>query len=203
MKDIDEPCRFILYVTLQRKSHLCIPFLGIARLQSQFPHSCVCERFRFIYSQDRSTYFPAALTGRLNWKYLNLSQIYECRNWETEHYNSVLEISRLHSSFLGIHRWQPDIYIGFSPPFICSVVLTHVNSITRVGIFAGHLFPTVYTVYVYSTLYTLCKGGYEVLGLRQINTCRKVPFKGQLWDMSIMTTFCIAFCESYIFLSLT
>jgi hypothetical protein len=27
-------------------------------LQSQFPHSCVCERF--IYSQNRSTYFPAA-----------------------------------------------------------------------------------------------------------------------------------------------
>ncbi len=24
--------------TLQRKSHLCIPFLGIARPQSQFPH---------------------------------------------------------------------------------------------------------------------------------------------------------------------
>ncbi len=29
-----------------------------AAAQSQFPHSCVCERF--IYSQDRSTYFPAA-----------------------------------------------------------------------------------------------------------------------------------------------
>jgi hypothetical protein len=29
--------------TLQRKSHLCIPSLGIARPQSQFPHSCVCE----------------------------------------------------------------------------------------------------------------------------------------------------------------
>ncbi len=31
--------------TLQRKSHLCILFLGIARPQSKFPHSCVCERF--------------------------------------------------------------------------------------------------------------------------------------------------------------
>ncbi len=41
--------------TLQRKSNLCIPFMGIARPQSQFPHSCVCERC--IYSQDRSTYF--------------------------------------------------------------------------------------------------------------------------------------------------
>jgi hypothetical protein len=37
--------RAFTMTTLQRKSHLCIPFLGIARLQSQFPHSCVCERF--------------------------------------------------------------------------------------------------------------------------------------------------------------
>jgi hypothetical protein len=41
----------------------------------------------------------------------NLSQIYECRNLETEHYNSVLEIT---VSFLGIHKWDPDIYIRFS-----------------------------------------------------------------------------------------
>ncbi len=31
-------------LTLQRKSHLCIPFLGKARPQPQFQHSCVCER---------------------------------------------------------------------------------------------------------------------------------------------------------------
>jgi hypothetical protein len=43
--------------------------------------------------------------------YINFSQIYECRNWETEHYNSVLEIT---FSFLGIHKWEPDIHIGFS-----------------------------------------------------------------------------------------
>jgi hypothetical protein len=43
---------------------------------------------------------------------INLSKIFECRNWETEHYNSVLEIT---VSFLGIHKWEPDIYIGFSP----------------------------------------------------------------------------------------
>jgi hypothetical protein len=41
--------------TLQRKSNLCIPFLGIAGPTSQFPHSRVCERF--VYFQDRSTYF--------------------------------------------------------------------------------------------------------------------------------------------------
>jgi hypothetical protein len=32
--------------------------------------------------------------------------VYECRDWETEHYNSVLEIIVL---FLGIHKWEPDI----------------------------------------------------------------------------------------------
>ncbi len=46
------------HYTGQRKSHSCIPRKGIVRPQSQFPQSCVCERF--IYSQDRSTYFPAA-----------------------------------------------------------------------------------------------------------------------------------------------
>jgi hypothetical protein len=33
---------------VKRKSHLCIPFLGIERLQSQFPHSCVGERYIYI-----------------------------------------------------------------------------------------------------------------------------------------------------------
>ncbi len=40
---------------LQRKLHIYIPLLGIARPQYQFPHLCVYERF--IYSQDQSTYF--------------------------------------------------------------------------------------------------------------------------------------------------
>ncbi len=91
--------------TLQGKFHLRIPFLGIARPQPQFPHSCVCEP---IYSQDLSTYFPAAeLADRTVEIYtVNLSQINEYRNWETEHYNSVLEITVL---FPGIHKWKPDI----------------------------------------------------------------------------------------------
>ncbi len=103
--------------TLQGKSHLCIPFLGIAQPQSQFPHSCFCERF--IYSQNQSTYFPAAEQADQSWKYINLSQIYECRNWETEHINSVLEIT---FSIWRIHKWEPDIYIGFSAAlhFQCS-----------------------------------------------------------------------------------
>jgi hypothetical protein len=50
--------RYNADATLQRKSHLCVPFLGISRPQYQFPHSSVCERFIYVlYSQDRSTYF--------------------------------------------------------------------------------------------------------------------------------------------------
>ncbi len=94
--------------TLQGKSHLCIPFLGIARPQSQLPHSCVCERF--IYSLPGSVHiFPCSKIGRLSYKYINLSQIYECRNRETEHYNSVFEVT---VSFLGIQ------YINENQPFI-------------------------------------------------------------------------------------
>ncbi len=70
--------------------------------------------------------FPCSRIGRRSWKYINLSQIYECRNWETEHYNSVLEIT---VSFPGIHKWEPDIYIRFSPALhlqctVSTVVLT-------------------------------------------------------------------------------
>ncbi len=32
-------------ITLQQKSYLCIPLLGIARPPSEFLHACVCERF--------------------------------------------------------------------------------------------------------------------------------------------------------------
>ncbi len=32
--------------------NLCIPFLGIARPRSKFPHSCVCEGFIYSQSQD-------------------------------------------------------------------------------------------------------------------------------------------------------
>ncbi len=43
--------------------YICIPSLGIARPQPQFPHSCVFERF--IYSQDQSTlHISSSRTGR-------------------------------------------------------------------------------------------------------------------------------------------
>jgi hypothetical protein len=61
------------------------------------------------------------------------------KNWESEHYNSVLKIRRLHTwctvSFLGIHTWKPDIFIGFSPALhlqcglklVCNVNIVYGN----------------------------------------------------------------------------
>jgi hypothetical protein len=44
-----------------RKFETNIPRKEIARPRSQFPHSCICERF--IYLHDRPTYFAAAKYG--------------------------------------------------------------------------------------------------------------------------------------------
>ncbi len=49
------------------------------------------------------------------WEYMIRSQIHECGYLETELYNSGLEITRPHSFISGIHKSEPDIYIGFLP----------------------------------------------------------------------------------------
>jgi hypothetical protein len=48
-----------------------IPRKGIARPQSQFQHSCVCERF--IYSHNRSAYSAAGNMVDESWEYINRS----------------------------------------------------------------------------------------------------------------------------------
>jgi hypothetical protein len=48
---------------------------GIVRAQSQFPHSCVCERF--IYSLHRSAYSAAVKYLDRSWEYINRSQGHE------------------------------------------------------------------------------------------------------------------------------
>jgi hypothetical protein len=53
-----------------KKSHLCIPFLGIARPQSQFPNLCVCERFICIFP-ELVRIFSCSRIGRRYWKYIN------------------------------------------------------------------------------------------------------------------------------------
>ncbi len=70
----------VLYLALKWKSHLCVPFLGIARPQSQFLHWCACEQF--IYFQDRFTYIlqqnRQIYRGNIH---INRSQTPECGNW--------------------------------------------------------------------------------------------------------------------------
>ncbi len=67
-------CREVQYIdpwyyTLQRKTHLCIPRKGIAWPQSRFQiHVSVSDLY--IYSQDRSTYFPAAGSWECTYKSL-------------------------------------------------------------------------------------------------------------------------------------
>ncbi len=46
--------------------------------QSQFPLSCVCERF--MYSHDRSAYSAAGKYVNRSWEYSNRSQTHECGN---------------------------------------------------------------------------------------------------------------------------
>ncbi len=62
--------------------------------------------------------FGCSIIDRPILKYVNVSQIYECRNWKTEHYNSVLEIRRAAQ----FHFWEYIngnqtciLYIGFPP----------------------------------------------------------------------------------------
>ncbi len=64
---------------------------GIAR--SQFPHSCVSERF--IYSHNRSAYSAAEKYVDRSWEYINRSQTHECGNWDISHA----------IPYLGIYKW--------------------------------------------------------------------------------------------------
>ncbi len=93
-------CEWHTAKTQYRKFKTNIPIKGIARPQSQFSHSCVCERF--IYSHDRSAYSAAGKYVDRSWKYLNRSQTHECGNWDWGH--AV--------PFLGIHKWDFRCTVG-------------------------------------------------------------------------------------------
>ncbi len=82
--------------TQYRKFETNIPRKGIARPQSQFPHSYVCERF--INSHDRSAYSAAGKYVDRSWEYIhvNRSQTHECGDWDCG--RAI--------PFLGIHKWD-------------------------------------------------------------------------------------------------
>ncbi len=74
-------CMVLIYVFPEMKLRsLVISKTELECSVSQFPHSCICERF--IYTQDRSAYFTAAKLADRSWEYINRPQIHECRNWE-------------------------------------------------------------------------------------------------------------------------
>ncbi len=65
--------------TQYRKFEPIIPRKGIEWHQSQFPHSCVCERF--IYSHNWPAFSTARKYVDQSWEFINLSHTHECGNW--------------------------------------------------------------------------------------------------------------------------
>ncbi len=55
-----------------------------------------------------------------SWAYINRSQIHECEIWETEQYNSVLEITRPHSFISGNTSIRTRHVSHSHRTFICS-----------------------------------------------------------------------------------
>ncbi len=108
---LDRPDSAWYTVYTVRKSDLCILGNETARPHSQFLYSVndlYIPRIGLpIWLQQNRHTDPA-------WEYTNRSQTHECKTWETDHDNSVLEITRPHSLFLEIHEPEPDIYNGFS-----------------------------------------------------------------------------------------
>jgi len=82
-----------------------------------YMHVSVCD----LYISRIGTHMTLQQNSQTDpWKYINLSQIYESRTWETEHHNSVLEIT---VSFLGRNKWETDIFfwIHTGPSFaVCT-----------------------------------------------------------------------------------
>ncbi len=72
--------------TLHWKSETYIP-----RNETVRPHISI-STFMYLWA---IFIFPWSVLGiDRSWEYINCSEKHECHNWETEHYNSVLEITR-------------------------------------------------------------------------------------------------------------
>ncbi len=77
-------------------------FLELCSL-SPISTSCVCKQF--IYSQDRTSYFPAAEQVDQSWEYINRSQTHEYGNWDCGRAIPFLEIfvSNVRYCFLAVY----------------------------------------------------------------------------------------------------
>jgi hypothetical protein len=77
------------------------------------PNSYIHVSVRNLYIHRVGCLFGCSKIGRpiLGIYSINPSQIHECGDWETEHYNSVIII------ILGIHKSEPDICMDSHRPF--------------------------------------------------------------------------------------
>ncbi len=72
--------------------------------------------------------FPCSRIGRpIPEIYINLSPINECRNWETEHYDSVLEITLYFWEYINENQ---TFILDSHRPFICSAGSTVSSHLT-------------------------------------------------------------------------
>ncbi len=82
--------------TQYRKFETNIPRKGIARPQPQFPHSCVCERFIYIFPRSVCLFCHWKIFGPIqSWEFMNRSQTHEC---------GYCDWGRA-IPFLGIYKW--------------------------------------------------------------------------------------------------
>ncbi len=95
MKGLWESNIIVWFPVMYSQKWNCAPFISNTECSvSRVIHSYICERF--IYFQDRSVNFAAAKYMDRSWKYINRSQIHECRNRD----------SGCTIPFLGIHKWD-------------------------------------------------------------------------------------------------
>jgi hypothetical protein len=115
-------CASLAHAALYRKSDLCVPEMKLRGLL--VPNSYIHGSVRDLYIFPGSVcLFGCRKIGRpiLEIYTVNPSQIHECENWETEHYNSVLEITRPRSFISGNSKIRTrHLYWILTRPFICS-----------------------------------------------------------------------------------
>ncbi len=115
MGDEINPLLYIPYIVLIIRFMCSQKWNCAARPCSQFLHSCVYERF--INYKNQSASLAAEKKEDRSWEYINRSQTHDCGNWETERYNSVLEITGAQFNFWEyIIRNQKFILDSHRPP---------------------------------------------------------------------------------------
>jgi hypothetical protein len=103
------------------------PQVPLLSTHSHFREDYTAPKILFMYAQKWNCAAAAKKADR-SWEYINRSQIHECGNWETEHYNSVLEITR--SSFI----WE---YVNMNQTFFISFAAVFRIRIHRIHMFWG------------------------------------------------------------------